>query len=163
MDWTQGEITARSRSTECTTSSQYPSVTPPSTGSATPVMNELVAVVEDEEDIRALVAAGLRKERFRVRELADGRGLRAALREERPSLVVLDLMLPDIDGFALCRSLRSERETSSLPIIILTAYARHGLPEQVAARDGFHLCQKPVDYRDLHDLIHRVVRWPHSR
>ena len=65
-------------------------------------MNELVAVVEDEDDIRALVTAALKKERFRVREHPDGKGFLASLAADRPDLVVLDVMLPDTDGFEIC-------------------------------------------------------------
>ena len=84
-------------------------------------MNEVIAVVEDEEDIRALVAAGLERERFRVRPFADGRSFFAALPRERPDLVVLDVMLPDMDGFEICRSLRAERSRPAIPVIMLTA------------------------------------------
>ena len=86
-------------------------------------MNELITIVEDEDDIRALVAAGLKKERFRVREFADGRGFLSSLRSEKPDLVILDLMLPDTDGFAICRGMRADRALASIPVIMLTARA----------------------------------------
>ena len=73
------------------------------------IVNELITIVEDEDDIRALVCAGLKKERFRVREYADGKGFLSSLKSEKPDLVVLDVMLPDTDGFAICRGMRADR------------------------------------------------------
>ena len=58
-------------------------------------MNELITIVEDEDDIRALVVAGLKKERFRVREYADGKGFLASLRSEKPDLVILSAEAAD--------------------------------------------------------------------
>ncbi len=84
-------------------------------------MNEIIAVVEDEDDIRSVVAACLARERFRVREFADGSSFFAAIARERPDLVILDLMLPDTDGFQVCRILRADRTCASIPVIMLTA------------------------------------------
>src|SRR5881296_59085 len=80
-----------------------------------------VLVVEDEPDIRRLVVLHLEREGFRCRTAASGS---AALREVRvgvPDLVVLDLMLPELDGLEVCRRLRREASTASVPIIMLTA------------------------------------------
>src|SRR5271157_5435139 len=87
-------------------------------------MNELITIVEDEDDIRSLVCAGLKKERFRVREYADGKGFLSSLRSEKPDLVLLDVMLPDTDGFAICRGMRADRALASIPVIMLTAGRR---------------------------------------
>jgi len=87
------------------------------------MMNEVIAVVEDEDDIRALVAVGLTKENYMVREHADAKGFFASLRSGRPDLVVLDLMLPDADGFEICRRLRADSSLASIPVIMLTARA----------------------------------------
>jgi DNA-binding response OmpR family regulator len=121
-------------------------------------MNELIAVVEDEGDIRALVSAGLKKERFRVREFADGKGFLAGLRSEKPTLVILDLMLPDMDGFALCRRLRGDSVTSSLPIIILTARAEESdrvLGLELGADD---YVVKPFSPKELGARVKAVLR-----
>ena len=77
-----------------------------------------VLVVDDEPKIRAIVRHNLQADGFTVTEQADGPGaLRAAL-EERPDLIVLDVMLPGLDGIEVLRSLR---ETSQVPVILLTA------------------------------------------
>jgi DNA-binding response OmpR family regulator len=121
-------------------------------------MNELIAVVEDEDDIRALVCAGLKKERFRVREYADGKKFLAALRSKKPDLVVLDLMLPDTDGFAICRGIRADRSLSSIPIIMLTARAEEAdrvLGLELGADD---YVVKPFSPKELAARVKAVLR-----
>jgi two-component system phosphate regulon response regulator PhoB len=80
-----------------------------------------VLVVEDEPDIRSLIAHHLEREGFRCRTAASGVDALAAVRAAKPDLVVLDLMLPGMDGLEVCRRLRAD--TTALPIIMLTAKA----------------------------------------
>src|SRR2546426_11175196 len=80
-----------------------------------------VLVVEDERDIRRLVVLHLERDGFRCRTATNGPD---ALREAKtavPDLVVLDLMLPELDGLEVCRRLRSDTSTAAVPIIMLTA------------------------------------------
>jgi len=77
-----------------------------------------VLVVDDDAEIRDLVAEYLTQNGYRVSTARDGPALRRALETESPDLLVLDLMLPGEDGLALCRDLRA---TSDLPVIMLTA------------------------------------------
>src|SRR3989449_7481239 len=80
-----------------------------------------VLVVEDEPDIRRLVVLHLERDGFRCRTATNGPD---ALREAKtavPDLVVLDLMLPELDGLEVCRRLRSDTSTAAVPIIMLTA------------------------------------------
>lgn len=82
-----------------------------------------ILIVEDEKDILQLVKLYLDKEGYRTVTAATGaEGLRQA-RAEQPDLVILDLMLPEIDGLEVCKRLRSAPETAMLPIIMLTAKA----------------------------------------
>ena len=85
--------------------------------------NKKILVVEDERDILQLVKLYLEKEGYRVSTAATGPdGLKAA-RAEHPDLLVLDLMLPDMDGLEICKRLRGDQQTATLPIIMLTAKA----------------------------------------
>jgi two-component system, OmpR family, alkaline phosphatase synthesis response regulator PhoP len=80
-----------------------------------------ILIVEDEKDILELLRHNLEKERFRVLTSGTGEeGLKLA-RREHPDLVLLDLMLPGIDGLEVCRTLRSDTETRRIPIVMLTA------------------------------------------
>jgi len=84
-------------------------------------MAKLIAIVDDEPDILELISYHLKKERFEVREFRDGEGLLSFIETMLPDLVILDLMLPGMDGLEVCRVLRGNRRTSSVPIIMLTA------------------------------------------
>lgn len=82
-----------------------------------------VVVIDDEKDLLELVRYNLEKEGYTVVGALDGKsGLELVMRQ-RPALVMLDLMLPDIDGLEICRRLRSEGRTAAIPIIMLTAKA----------------------------------------
>src|SRR2546428_10322089 len=80
-----------------------------------------VLVVEDEPDIRRLIVLHLERDGFRCRTAANGPD---ALREAKaapPDLVVLDLILPELDGLEVCRRLRSDASTAAVAIILVTA------------------------------------------
>jgi two-component system, OmpR family, phosphate regulon response regulator PhoB len=80
-----------------------------------------VLIVDDEDDILEVVTYNLSAEGYRVQQARSGeQGLELA-RRDRPSLIVLDLMLPDLPGVEICRALRSRPETANIPIIMLTA------------------------------------------
>jgi two-component system, OmpR family, phosphate regulon response regulator PhoB len=80
-----------------------------------------VLVVDDEPDITALVAYHLAKAGYRVATAANGRDALRAAREERPDLVVLDLMLPGVSGYDVLGELRRRDETKDIGVILLTA------------------------------------------
>jgi two-component system phosphate regulon response regulator PhoB len=85
------------------------------------VRHRTVVVVEDEADIQEVIEYNLRREGFRVICAQDGEsGLRRA-REESPDLVLLDLMLPDVDGVEVCRLLKENPLTRTIPVIMVTA------------------------------------------
>ncbi len=83
--------------------------------------HEKILVVEDEEEIRELVAYNLVKQGYRVIPAETGEeGLRL-VRAETPDLIVLDLMLPGVDGLEVCRALKRDPDTEAIPLVMLTA------------------------------------------
>ena len=82
---------------------------------------EKILVVDDEEDILELVRYNLSKERYRVSCALSGEIALEKAREERPDLILLDLMLPGLDGLTVCRQLKRDPLTSNTPIVMLTA------------------------------------------
>jgi two-component system, OmpR family, alkaline phosphatase synthesis response regulator PhoP len=85
------------------------------------MVKEKILVVDDEEDILELVRYNLSKERYRVSIALSGEIALQKAREERPDLILLDLMLPGLDGLTVCRELKRDPLTSSTPIVMLTA------------------------------------------
>ena len=80
-----------------------------------------ILVVDDEEDILELVRYNLERRGFEVEAVMSGEAALAAIRRRRPDLVVLDLMLPGVDGLEVCRLLRAQPDTADLPVLMLTA------------------------------------------
>ena len=78
-------------------------------------------IVDDESDIVEFVQYNLRKEMYETLTASDGPKALQAARQHRPDLILLDLMLPGIDGLEVCRALKSGRDTAHIPIIMLTA------------------------------------------
>ncbi len=106
-----------------------------------------VAVVDDEEGIRETVGFALRREGYRVETFADGLAAWDAFRRRLPDLVVLDILMPRLDGLELCRRLRAKSE--ALPIIFLTSRDEEldrVLGLELGADD--YLC-KPFSVREL--------------
>ncbi|HID94796.1 MAG TPA: response regulator [Candidatus Latescibacteria bacterium] len=80
-----------------------------------------ILIVDDEEDILTLLAYNLQKEGYRTVGVKTGEAALQLVEEENPDLIILDLMLPEIDGLEVCRILKSNEKTSAIPIIMLTA------------------------------------------
>ncbi len=117
-----------------------------------------VLIVEDERPIREMIAFGLKRAGFEVREAEDCRTARAALADARPDLVLVDWMLPDMSGLELTRALKRDRETRELPVIMLTARAEEG--DKVAGLEGGadDYVTKPFSPRELLARINAVLR-----
>jgi two-component system phosphate regulon response regulator PhoB len=83
--------------------------------------NERVLVVEDEEDIQELVQFNLAKDGYRVAAARSGEEALKKIRADPPDLVLLDLMLPGLNGLEVCRVVRADPKTKSIPIVMITA------------------------------------------
>lgn len=119
---------------------------------------ERILIVEDHEDTRELLKYNLEAAGFEVRTASDGHSGLEAAREGRPALVILDLMLPGIDGLEICRRLKKEPGTSQTPVIMLTAKG-----EEVDRIVGLELgaddyVVKPFSPRELILRIRAVMR-----
>jgi len=84
-------------------------------------MKKVIAVIEDEPDIIELVSIHLAKAGYTVKGFTDGGSFIRYLEKTRPDLVILDLMLPDVDGLEICKSIRKNESAASVPVIMLTA------------------------------------------
>ena len=114
-----------------------------------------ILVVEDEDNIREVIGRYLEREGFNVREAADGYAALDAISENEPDLIVMDLMLPGIDGLTLTRQVQQQ---SGTPIIILTA--RGDTSDRIRGLDwgADDYLPKPFSPRELVSRIHAVLR-----
>jgi two-component system alkaline phosphatase synthesis response regulator PhoP len=108
-----------------------------------------VLVVDDEPDAVELMTASLEGAGYEVLAAADGMQALHKARAHLPDLILLDLILPDIDGFSICEILRCQPSTTHIPVILLTALAGE-MPRLHGFEIGaFDYCVKPVGVRDL--------------
>lgn len=117
-----------------------------------------ILIVEDERPIREMIAFGLRRAGFEVREAEDVREARTQLADRRPDLVLVDWMLPDMSGLELTRQLKRDRETRELPVIMLTARAEEA--DKISGLEGGadDYVVKPFSPRELVARINAVLR-----
>ncbi len=121
-------------------------------------MSELILVVDDEADIRDLLVFNLKREGYDTLEASDGAAALELARSRRPSLILLDVMLPRLDGLAVCRELGKDRSTEHIPVIMLTARG-----DDVDRIVGFELgaddyVVKPFNTRELLLRVKAMLR-----
>jgi len=122
-------------------------------------MSRKALVVEDERDTGELLVEILRRKGFDPTLMMEGKPAVPWVYQNRPELILLDLMLPDIDGYNICEELKLDRETNLVPVIMVTARDQHqdkvhGL--QVGAN---HYLTKPFTIDQLHAAIDEVFAW----
>lgn len=115
-----------------------------------------VLVVEDDDNVRALVAAALHSQGYAVQAVADGRAAVAAVRRVAPALVLLDVMLPDLDGFTVARRLRSDHH--AVAVVFLTARSEE--EDRIEGLDlgGDDYITKPFSIDELFARVRAVLR-----
>jgi two-component system alkaline phosphatase synthesis response regulator PhoP len=121
-------------------------------------MREKILIVEDEPDIVKMIEYNLKKEGFRVTSAPDGNEALRRAERERPDIIILDLMLPEIDGLEVCRALKKNQDSADIPVIMLTAKSQEtdkivGL--ELGADDYI---TKPFSVRELIARIKAVLR-----
>jgi phosphate regulon transcriptional regulator PhoB len=119
---------------------------------------EKIVIIEDESDILEVIAYNLKREGFEVFESQDGEDGLLKIEKHAPDLVILDLMLPTIDGIELCRKLKSDPVTRSVPIIMVTAKGEESdivLGLGVGADD---YVTKPFSPKELIARVKAVIR-----
>ena len=122
------------------------------------VNSKTVLVVDDEPVLRAIVREILHEEGYAVIEAADGRAVLEIMSRERPDLVLMDVMMPGIDGREAYRQLRSHPELRDIPVVMMSAAVQsHGLDPSIA---GF--MAKPFDLNQLVELVSRLIGRPHT-
>ncbi len=95
------------------------------TDSHSPVSKRTITVVDDDLEIVSLVRVILEQEGFNVRCAYSGKDLFAGLEKEKPDLIILDVMMPVMDGLVVLARLKDAPETSSIPVILLTVLEQH--------------------------------------
>lgn len=116
-----------------------------------------VVVVDDEPFILMMIEDKLKKARIDVVTLRESRDAVDVIRRERPDLVILDWMMPELSGIDICRALRNDPELSGIPVFMLTAKGQDA-DEQIGLRSGVaRYITKPFSPKALLDMVREVV------
>ncbi len=116
-----------------------------------------VLVVDDEPALRDLIRQMLEIGGFTVNEAEDGETALDIIDEEPPDAVILDVMMPHMDGITVCKQIRGDVETASLPVIMLSGKTqKEAIAEGIAAGANKYLC-KPVSYDELVGSLNEVL------
>ena len=119
-------------------------------------MPHRILSVDDEPDVTELLRFHLTKAGYEVWTASSGREAIETIRSWRPDLVLLDLMLPDIDGFGVCEILRRNAATAATPIIILSAWATNDARNVGMELGALEYVTKPFSPRDLVERVDRL-------
>lgn len=121
-------------------------------------MKETILIVEDEKDIVKMLEYNLKKEGFKTLSALDGEDALDLAARQHPDLILLDLMLPGMDGLEACKNLKAEAKTASIPVIMLTAKSQEAdkiVGLELGADDYM---TKPFSPRELIARIKAVLR-----
>ncbi len=120
--------------------------------------SDWIAIVEDEIDVSHLISFHLNKNGFKTKEFRSAKPFLETLSFETPSLIILDLMLPDMDGLEVCKKIKSTEKYSNIPIIIVTAKGEESdriVGLELGADD---YVTKPFSPRELVARVKAVLR-----
>ena len=116
-------------------------------------------IVEDEKELAELLCAILRLRHFEPAVLYSGAPAADWVREHRPALILLDLMLPDLDGYAVCERVKLDQQTNLTPVVMVTARAEREDRLRGLAVGANEYVTKPFTVEQLNDAIDRALAW----
>lgn len=120
-------------------------------------MTKRILVVDDEPAVREVVLFKLQLEGYVTDSASDGTGALEAVARNRPDLIILDLSMPKMDGYAVCARLQEDPLTASIPIIIFTARSQPADRARAAEFPIRDFVLKPFSPRDLSERIKRIL------
>ena len=115
-------------------------------------------IADDEEGIRSLVRMTLESDAYEIVEARNGAEALALAREHRPELVLLDVMMPRLDGFEACRQLKEDPATSGIVVVLLTALAQQADRERGDAVGADQYFTKPLSPVALLGLVEEIYK-----
>ena len=119
-------------------------------------MGDKVLAVDDELQMRDLLNLFLTRDGYDVLLASNGEDAIELAKKENPQIILLDIKMPGIDGIEVCRRLKANRKTQSIPIIVITALGDHKMEAIAAGADDF--ISKPIDMLELTTRVKSIIR-----
>lgn len=114
-----------------------------------PKQSKRILAVDDENDVLLIIRTALQSDGYTVMTASNGMDGLALAEDERPDLIMLDLMMPEMDGMEVLRRLKQSEKTSHIPVIILTGVSDRDKIRQALNQGTSYYIVKPFDYHDL--------------
>lgn len=118
---------------------------------------KLILMAEDDPDIQLVARLALKKAGYRVTAVSNGKDLLARVADERPHIVLLDWMMPEMDGPETCAKLRENPETADIPIVFMTAKSQGFEIERGLALGAAGYIVKPFDALTLGEQLREIL------
>jgi len=121
-----------------------------------------ILVVDDEPDFAAIVQGNLEKEGFEVEIAYNGVEGLEKVRSNPPDAIVLDVMMPEMDGYKVCKELKADEKYADIPVVLLTAVASHVTSTRYSHQDGMSTeaddyIAKPASAEEITESIKRLL------
>jgi len=123
-------------------------------------MAKKILVVDDERDLVNFISARLKANGYDVIASHDGMGALQKANEEKPDLILLDVMMPAGDGFSVCQKLKSQDETMNIPVVFLTAKTLDRDERLGLGMGAEYYLKKPFEAKELLDVISKILENP---
>lgn len=120
-------------------------------------MSKRILVVEDQEDLRGVLRTLLTGSGYGVLEAVDGRDGVSKVRSERPDLILMDIQMPVLDGYAATREIKADPGLNSIPIVAVSSFAMRGDEEKARAAGCDHYVTKPYSPMQLLRLVRAIL------
>ncbi len=111
--------------------------------------HKTILVVDDDESVLSFLSFSLKGDGFTVIEAKDAEQGLARLKTTKPDLILLDIMLPNMDGFAMCKVVRQNSDLAKVPVLFITAYADPSSLQKTQQAGAQGLIEKPIMYSEL--------------
>jgi CheY-like chemotaxis protein len=119
-----------------------------------------ILIIDDQDDEREIQRALLTHRGYHVLDAADGASGLAAALEFVPDLVILDVAMPRMDGFEVCRAIRADTRTSQIPVLFFTASVVVDLEAQILTAGGNGVLVKPTDPHEVAEKVRSIIGAP---
>jgi DNA-binding response OmpR family regulator len=120
------------------------------------MMKKNILVVEDDKDIREIICFILEDEEYEVNSCPDATSFRSQIFNQKPDLVIMDVMLPDGNGIDLCCEVKSDYHTNQVPVLMMSAHSSLREIRERCKADDF--IKKPFDIYNLIDKVAHLIK-----
>ncbi len=119
---------------------------------------KIILVIDDERDLVDLLAMRLEIDGFTIMKAFNGKEALSKLKEKKPDIILLDIMMPEMNGYEVCQEIKNDSQYKNIPVIILTAKVRKEDQERGRQVGSDDFIAKPYEYSELIEKIQKFIK-----